>query len=80
MALNDNIRAARARRGWNQEDLAERIGVSQQAVSAYENGTIIPPLKKLQKIAKETGASVEDLLNGERQQDRSPCNPESLPA
>jgi transcriptional regulator with XRE-family HTH domain len=79
MALSDNIRAARARLGWSQEEFAERIGVSQQAVSTYENGKM-PPLKKLMRISKETGVSVEDLLNGERQQDRSPCNPESLPA
>jgi len=36
------MRAARKARGWTQVDFAHKIGVSQSAISKFENGTLIP--------------------------------------
>ena len=37
-----NLREARVRKGWSQEDLAERLGVTKQAVSLWEKGVHTP--------------------------------------
>ena len=42
--LGDNIRELRKNRGWTQEQLAERVGMSPQAISRWENGTTYPDL------------------------------------
>lgn len=42
MALSKEIRRAREEKHLSQEDLAEKLGVSRQAVSKWENGTALP--------------------------------------
>ena len=43
--------------------MAERLGVSRQAVSKWENGTSDPSTSNLLALAKLYGVSPEDLLN-----------------
>ena len=38
MPLNEKIQLLRRRQGWSQEQLAEKLGVSRQALSKWENG------------------------------------------
>ena len=38
MILADKIMELRKKNGWSQEELAEKIGVSRQSVSKWENG------------------------------------------
>lgn len=45
-SLSAEIKAARLRRHWSQEDLANRIGVTKQAVSKWERG-VASPLEEL---------------------------------
>ncbi len=42
MALGEEIRQAREEKHLSQEDLAEQLGVSRQAVSKWENGIALP--------------------------------------
>ena len=42
MSLSDNLRALRKQKGYSQEQLAERLNVSRQAVSKWENGASDP--------------------------------------
>ena len=46
-----------------QEFVAERLGVSRQAVSKWENGTSDPSTSNLLALAKLYSVSPEDLLN-----------------
>ena len=46
-----------------QEFVAERLGVSRQAVSKWENGTCDPSTSNLPALAKLYSVSPEDLLN-----------------
>ena len=63
MKLNEKLFQCRKRCGLSQEELAERLGVSQQAVSKWELGTALPELDKLRLLAKEFGVSADWLLD-----------------
>jgi transcriptional regulator with XRE-family HTH domain len=62
--LANNIRRFRLeqRPRWSQSDLAARLGLSQQEVSAYEAGTRIPSLRTAFALASAFGRSVEELF------------------
>ncbi|MBI5525802.1 MAG: helix-turn-helix transcriptional regulator [Deltaproteobacteria bacterium] len=55
------IRELRDKLGLTQEQLAERIGVSHQAVQRYEAGKVKLSFAMAQKIAKALGVSLDDL-------------------
>lgn len=63
MKLNEKLFQCRKRCGLSQEELAERLGVSRQAVSKWELGTALPELDKLRLLAKEFGVSADWLLD-----------------
>lgn len=43
----ERLKKARQYRGWTVEELADRIGITKQAISQYETGKIIPPIDKI---------------------------------
>ena len=63
MILADKIMEERKRNGWSQEELAEKLGVSRQAVSKWENGTSDPSTSNLIALAKLFDLSAEELLH-----------------
>ena len=63
MTLNEKIFQCRKRSGLSQEELAERLGVSRQAVSKWELGTAQPELDKLRLLAQTFGVSTDWLLD-----------------
>ncbi len=88
MSLADKIGELRRRNGWSQEELAERMEVSRQAVSKWESAASIPDLDKIIKLSDLFGVSTDELLRdsaalpgGEEPQERcaeSPCRTVSL--
>lgn len=62
MCLGENIAALRKNRGFTQEELAKRLGVSPQAVSKWENGTACPDIALLPEIADIFSVTVDDLM------------------
>ena len=78
MILADKIIELRKKNGWSQEELAEKLGVSRQAVSKWESGATQPELPKLIELSKIYQVSVDALLSLEhakKQQDSSPAAP-----
>ena len=67
MKLNEKLFQCRKRCGLSQEELAERLGVSRQAVSKWELGTALPELDKLKLLAKTFGVSTDWLLDDEQE-------------
>ena len=67
MKLNEKIFQCRKRSGLSQEELADRVGVSRQAVSKWELGTALPELDKLKLLAKTFGVSTDWLLDDEQE-------------
>jgi molybdate-binding protein/DNA-binding XRE family transcriptional regulator len=56
------VRAYRRQRGWSQEELARRGGISRTAVSAVEVGRIVPSVAAALALARALGCTVEDLF------------------
>ena len=55
----------RAERGWSQADLAERLGVSRQAINAVETGKYTPSLQLAFKIARLFAMPIESIFSDE---------------
>lgn len=49
--------------GMTQEDLAEAVGVSRQALSKWESGETVPDLEKSALLAEALGVTLDDLVN-----------------
>ena len=52
MSLGDKLASARRRKGWTQEALAEKIGVSAEAVSKWEQDKYVPGPEKLDRLTE----------------------------
>jgi transcriptional regulator with XRE-family HTH domain len=57
------IAEQRKSKGMSQQELADALGVSQNAVSMWETGRRAPSVVILQKIAAALGASLLDLVD-----------------
>lgn len=60
------IAALRREKGWSQSELADRIGVTNKAVSRWETGRGYPDVELLPLLARELEVSISELLEGER--------------
>ena len=65
MDLSEKITYCRRRSGLSQEGLAEKLGVSRQAVSKWETGEAQPEIAKLKQLSDVFGVSADWLLNEE---------------
>lgn len=65
MILADKIIRLRKKNGWSQEELAERMNVSRQAVAKWEGSQSIPSLEKLLLLGELFGVSTDYLLKDE---------------
>lgn len=63
--FSDNLIQMRKIRHLTQEDIAEKLGVSRQAVAKWEAGETIPDLDKCRMLAELFGVSLDDLANYE---------------
>ena len=63
MKLCEKLYELRRAAGLSQEELAERLSVSRQAVSKWENGAAQPELSKLVELSRLYGVSVDELLS-----------------
>jgi putative transcriptional regulator len=60
--VKNRLRVLRAERDWSQQDLADRVGVSRQAINAVETGRFDPSLPLAIKLARIFGQSVEQIF------------------
>ena len=56
----------RKEKGYTQEELGRKLGVSNKTVSRWENGNYMPDIETLRLLGKEFSVSMEELLDGER--------------
>lgn len=62
MNFSHNLQQARKKLGLTQAELADRVGVRQNAISNYEQGIRYPRLDELEHIAKALKVKVEQLI------------------
>lgn len=61
--LRDNIIMLRNVKGYSQEEVAEKIGISRQAYAKWEKGESVPDVMRCQKLAELYDVSIDSLLN-----------------
>jgi putative transcriptional regulator len=61
--MNNRLRVLRAERGWSQEELGGRVGVSRQAINAVETGKYDPSLPLAFRLARLFGCHIEEIFD-----------------
>ncbi len=59
---NLKLKAARAAMDYSQQELADRVGVSRQTISAIEKGDYNPSIRLCIAICKEVGKTLDELF------------------
>ena len=78
MDIAEKIIKLRKTNGWSQEDLAEKLYVSRQAISRWENGTALPDAENVLQISKLFNVTTDYLLNDDYESDKTAtCSPTS---
>lgn len=70
MILADKIIEERKKNGWSQEELANKLGVSRQAVSKWESLGSIPDLQRILLMSELFGVTTDYLLKDEIEEER----------
>ncbi len=65
MTINQNLRRLRLDSGITQEQVAERIGVTRQALSSYESGRTRPDIDMLVRLSGVYGRDLDGILYGQ---------------
>ena len=60
------IAALRTEKGLTQEQLGEKLGVTNKTISRWENGNYMPDVEMLSLLSKEFGVTINELITGER--------------
>lgn len=65
MELGNRIREYRNKNGWNQDELAERMYVSRQTISNWENDKSYPDIQSLLSLSNLFEVSLDQLVKGD---------------
>lgn len=67
MAFSEKLYELRKKRGLSQEELAEALDVSRQAISKWESGRAMPEAGKLLTVSEYFGVSLDELMKEDAQ-------------
>lgn len=70
MPKNLKMKAARAALDLSQEDLAKKVKVTRQTISAVENGDYNPTINLCMAICKALGKTLDDLFWEENEEEK----------
>ncbi len=73
--FGENIKKAREEKGFTQQTLADKLYVSRQAVSRWENGSRYPDLLTAKSLAAALDTTLDKLLNDDDLQNYPEVNP-----
>ena len=76
--IGNFIKKIRTEQNLTQKDLADRLGVTYQAVSKWENGKNVPDIAILKKITEEFNVNIDEILNGEKNEKKIENTKENL--
>ena len=79
MILADKIIKQRKKNGWSQEELADKMNVSRQAVSKWESAQTIPDIDKIMQLGELFGVTIDYLLKDSIEDEEFADMPEEKP-
>ncbi|WP_208589495.1 helix-turn-helix domain-containing protein [Gracilibacillus suaedae] len=65
MNFAEKLKKERKRKSWSQEELAEKLFVSRQSVSKWENGQNFPNIEIIIKLSDLFGVTIDELLRSD---------------
>lgn len=65
MEIGKRIKELRGDKGWNQEEFAEKVFVSRQTVSSWENDKSYPDIKSLLLMSELFGITLDEFVKGD---------------
>ena len=66
MTFAEKLKSIRKQAGMSQEQLAEKLGVSRQAVTKWETDAGIPDIENIMAISALSDISIDELLSNEK--------------
>ena len=78
MIFAEKLILLRRKKGWSQEELAEKMDVTRQSVSKWESAQSMPDIEKLIRLSELFGVSTDYLLK-EKAEDIFADDPEESP-
>lgn len=60
------IAQLRHEQNWTQEELGDKIGVTNKTISRWENGVYLPDIEMIQLLSKIFNVSINEIIAGER--------------
>lgn len=67
----NQLKLMRSRKGMTQEEVAEQVGVSRQAVAKWEKGDTLPDVESCVKLADLYGVPLDMLVRGLKEENQS---------
>jgi transcriptional regulator with XRE-family HTH domain len=67
MIFGEKLKSERTKKGWSQEELAEKLFVSRQSISKWENGQNYPSIEIIIKISDLFGLTIDELLRSDEE-------------
>lgn len=80
MNLPKKLSFLRKEKGLSQENLADEMNVSRQAVSKWESGNVMPSLDNLIYLSKLYGVTIDSLIDDSQDLPSESAPPEPVPA
>ena len=71
--IGEFLATLRRANGFTQQEVADRLGISNRTLSAWERGTAIPDILLLPALADLYGVTVDEILRGERSSAEKPA-------
>lgn len=68
----NQLKLMRSRKGMTQEEVAEQVGVSRQAVAKWEKGETLPDVESCVKLADLYGVPLDMLVRGLKEEGKTP--------
>lgn len=65
--IKNNLKVLRAKKNWTQAELAEKVGISRQAVISIEKYKYTPSLELAFKLAKVFGVDIKEVFEAEEE-------------
>ena len=67
MVFGEKLKNERKIKGWSQEELAEKLYVSRQSISKWENGQNYPSIETIIKVSDLFGVTIDEMLRSDEQ-------------